>query len=117
MMKLILASAALLAVAACTPGDIATVRTLTIDDGARYVQENHDRRRDIRKQLYALEDEVISKCVDRARSLEITGDVEESISTLEQCFDFLDGAYPSLATIEALREGRAALDSLRKAGE
>lgn len=113
-MKFVIAAGAiLLSLGACTAGDVATLRELTIEDGARYVNENHERRRDVRQQLYLMEDEVLRKCQDRARALETTGDLEDSLNALDWCFAFLEKAYPDLATFKAIREGRQQFNNLR----
>ena len=102
-----------LAVSACTVDDIATARQLTIEDGARFVNENHERRRDVRQAMYGIEDTVIDKCEDKARGIDITQDMESALQELEGCFDFLERSYPDLATIQALREAREQFNKLR----
>ncbi len=114
MIKALCASLAVLALSACTASDIATLRQLTLEDGARYVDENHERRQEIREQLYDIEDEVIRRCQDRARAIETTGNPEEAIKALEWCFAFLERAYPDLATFKAIREGRQQFNDLRQ---
>ena len=113
MIKALCASLAVLALSACTAGDIATLRQLTFEDSALYINENHERRQAVREQLYDIEDEVIRKCQDRARAISTTGEIEDALKTLEWCFAFLEDAYPDLATFKALREGRQQFNNLR----
>jgi hypothetical protein len=101
----------------CTAGDLATARQLTIVDGAAYVAENHGRRQEVRRELYAFENEVIASCKDWARVAKFDEDMTEAQRRISVCLDFLERAYPSLATIELLREGADTLDELRKRRE
>jgi hypothetical protein len=97
----------------CTASDAIVARQLTIVDGAAFVAENHARRQEVRRLLYAMENELIAKCVDRARAEDITGEPGDALDIANKCFAMLDSAYPSLATIELLREGAAEIDELR----
>lgn len=105
---------ALLALGGCTASDAIVARQLTLVDGAAYVAENHARRQEVRRMLYQMENELIAKCVDRARAEDITGEAGDALDIANKCFAMLERAYPSLATIELLREGAETLDELRK---
>lgn len=113
MKCLLMALGLLVSVSGCTASDAITARQLTLVDGAMFIQENHERRRAIRTKLYALEDELIAKCVDHARAEDITGEAEDALDIAEKCFALLEQAYPDLATIELLREGLDKFDALR----
>lgn len=105
--------AAGLALSACTAGDLATARQLTIVDGALFVAENHARRQAVRQQLYNFEDEVISSCKDWARAAKFDDGVAMAQERIRVCLDFLNDSYPDLATIELLEEGADSLNDLR----
>lgn len=114
MLKCLLVALGLLAgLAGCTASDAIVARQLTIVDGAAFVAENHARRQEVRRMLYQMENELIAKCVDRARAEDITGEAGDALDIANKCFAMLEEAYPSLATIELLREGAADLDELR----
>lgn len=102
-----------LALMGCTAGDVATVRKLTVEDGAAYVQENHSRRQEVRRMLYGFENEVFAACEDWARAAKFDQNVEEATKRIKVCLDFLNDAYPDLATVELLREGADSLNDLR----
>lgn len=114
MLKCFLAAVGLLmGLSACTPGDVATARQLTVVDGAAFVAENHMRRQQMRQSYYQVVDEVVLKCRDAARSAQFEGDFDTALDRVNWCLDFLEEHYPSLATLELLREGAAAVDRLR----
>ncbi|NIA67759.1 hypothetical protein HBA54_04075 [Pelagibius litoralis] len=116
-MKTLLASAACLALlSGCTAGDIATVRALTIEDGAAFIQENHERRRAMRRQYYSIVDTAIAECERQAVGEVVTGQTRAAVSMLDQCLAFMEEHYPDLATIELVKEGRAALNRLKSSG-
>lgn len=108
-----LALVAALGLSACTPGDLATGRQLTVVAGAAFVQENHTRRQAMRQDYYQLVDEVVDKCKEAARSAQFEGDLTTALERVEWCFKFIESHYPDLATIELLREGADTLDDLR----
>lgn len=101
-------------VAGCTPGDALVARQLTIVDGAAFVQENHSRRQAMRQQYYQVVDEVIGKCKEAARSAQFEGDFDAALDRVNWCLAFMESHYPSLATIELLREGFDAIDDLQQ---
>jgi hypothetical protein len=114
MLKCFLVALGLVAgLTGCTASDAIVARQLTIVDGAAFVQENHSRRQEIRRQLYDFENEVIASCKDWARAAKFDQDMTEARERIEVCLAFLEEAYPKLATIELLREGLEAIDALR----
>lgn len=113
-MRMLFAGCALLALlSGCTVADVATVRALTIEDGAAFVQENHERRRAMRQEYYSIVDAAIAECRQQAAAENVTGSTEDAVSVLDQCLAFIQKHYPKLATIELLKEGRAGINSLK----
>lgn len=102
------------ALSGCTASDAIVARQLTVVDGAAFVAENHARRQEVRRMLYQMENELIAKCIDLARAENITGEAGDALDIAERCFALLEQAYPSLATIELLREGADTVDDLRQ---
>lgn len=103
----------LLLLPGCTASDALVARQLTIVDGAAFVAENHARRQEVRRQLYAFENEVFAACQDWARAAKFDDDMGEAQNRIRVCLDFLQASYPDLATIELLREGADSLNDLR----
>jgi hypothetical protein len=115
MLKCLLVAIGLVAgLAGCAPSDALVARQLTIVDGAAFVQENHSRRQEIRRQLYDFENEVIASCRDWARAAKFDEDMTAAQERIRVCLDFMEEAYPRLATIELLREGLDSIDDLRQ---
>lgn len=103
----------LLLLPGCTVADIGTARQLGPEAAAAFMAENHARRQEIRRELYAFENEVISACKDWVRAAKFDEDMTEARSRIDVCLDFIADAYPDLATIELLREGADSLNDLR----
>ncbi len=115
------ALAALLALGGCDwAGLAAQGQQLTVDDALRYVEENHQRRRDMRAAMYRAVDarfDFYLDCAEEARHA--TDDGAEARA--EECWDKAEStlrrAYPGLATLELLREGTADFGEIRRAAE
>ena len=104
-----------LALAGCTAGDALTLRKLTVDDGAKYVEENHDWRREIRSlQRQIVRDTVIIKGAQCQGLLLQNNNPDEAIACLNTVDMILARAYPHLATIEAIKAGAEAVRELRR---
>ena len=80
-------------------------KRVTVDDGVKYIDQNHERRRAIRQMKYSIEDEIVARWLDRARIAVQSGDVDGAKVYFEEAYKVLHAAYPSLATVELMREG------------
>lgn len=105
--------AAALLLSSCTPADLITGRNLTFDAGALYIQENHDRRRDMRQSYYDIVDAVVDKCEGAAREAEFAGELETALERVQFCLNFIQLHYPDLATFELLKEGAKGINDIR----
>lgn len=103
--------------AGCDPAQLAELQStgyqVTVQDAGSFVIENHERRKSLRQKLYAMQDAVIDECVQRAREANFMDQVEQALATLDWCQEYVKGAYPDLATIQALREGHKLVDELK----
>ena len=103
-----------LAVSSCTAGDISVVREVTIDDGAAYIRENHDWRREIREMQRALVRETVAIQKAHCQAQLLNNDYVAARECLEAISDIYAAAYPNLATIELLREAGVSIQELRR---
>lgn len=110
-----------LGLAACTPGDVVrardTARATVLEPAVQLVQETHQRRRDVRQELYELEDEVFDACKMRVRQANLDNNLDEAMTRLQACFDILEEAYPALVTVQGIELGLDSIDRLRNRGE
>ena len=113
MKAMIAAGLAAFLLAGCTVADVATARRITVDDGARYIEENHERRRQIRATQDRLRDRAVDMLQIQATMAAQAGDWEQALKFWTAAGDILRNAYPSLATIELLKEGAEGINELR----
>ena len=99
--------------AACTPGDLATLRQVTVEDGAAYIRENHDWRAELREIQRAMVRETVAIKKTQCQALLLQSRFDAALACLRETGRLMEEAYPPLATIEALREGRAVVNELR----
>lgn len=97
----------------CSVADIATARQLTIEDGAAFVRENHQERRDIREMRRGLVRFAFEMYNTSARQKVSEGDFNGMMEDLAKMDALLVAAYPQLATFELSKEAFEGFDQLR----
>jgi len=103
----------LLVLSGCTAADAIKARELTLEDGARFIEENHADRREIRQKQRTLRDEVFEMFRSRANTAIVKGDFDEALILYSAANDLLRNHYPAIATVELLREGLENWQELR----
>lgn len=102
-MKILLTCAlALSLLTGCTASEIVATAQGVKADAQQFRQETIERRRELRKARYELEDEVLLECRNRARAMNTISSAEEALDTLEWCLDFIEQVYPELPSLQAL---------------
>lgn len=103
-MKLAALGAAFL-LAGCT-ADLQRAKDLSVGDGLQYVEDNHTFRQQLRSEYRQAVLSEFKKCTVKAAG------AESSLDAVATCIEWAKGHYPSLATIELLREGAQGVNEL-----
>jgi len=117
MLNLLCALGIAVIASSCSPQQIAETSQkayeLTVQDGAAYVYENHERRKALRQKLYLIQDAVIDGCIQAARTAEFANKLQTAVERVDWCVQYIKTNYPDLVTVQAVEEGRELIDELK----
>ena len=109
------ALAALLGLTAgCTPAQLYGNAQEAGAAAKAYVDERTDRREDLRRQKYRVQDSIIAAQLRRAQRAELKGDVDAAVARYEAALEQIERFYPDLESLSA--EVRATIRDLRGQG-
>ena len=82
-----------------------------LEDLGRYLDQNHDRRYEVRRQAHQAVDYAVNVCLYQS---DRPGACDAAIARANKVVDFLEENYPELVTVQAAKDTVAAVDRLRR---